>query len=101
MSDREPQRGRLIRWALTLVPAIAVWLMPRPEGITPEAGGCSRSSSPRSWARSRCRCPAAPVVLLAVTAAAATGALPVAEALRGYSIRSSGWCSRRSASRAR
>lgn len=85
MSDASPVDRRLLRWALALLPAIALWLWPRPEGITAEGWrlfaifvATILGSITRPMAGGA-------VVLLAITAAALTGALPIDQALRGYS----------------
>jgi len=77
-------RGRLLRWAITVLPAVAVWLMPRPEGITPEGWRLFAIFVATILGSITLPLPGGAVVLLAVTAAAATGALPVEQALRGY-----------------
>ncbi|MEO8503366.1 MAG: DASS family sodium-coupled anion symporter [Acidobacteriota bacterium] len=84
----ESARGvdlKLGRWALAILPAVAVWLLPIPEGITP-AGWRLLAVFIATILGSITRpMPGGAVVLLGVTAAAVTGALPVEQALRGYS----------------
>ncbi len=84
MSTSAPSSGRAVRWALTLVPAVVLWLLPRPEGIAPEGWRLFAIFIATILGSITQPLPGGAVVLLAVTAAALTGALPVEQALRGY-----------------
>src|SRR5437868_6949972 len=82
--SRRHRRATLLKWAVVLAAALLVWLLPRPEGITPQAWRLLAifvATIVGSIARP---VPGGAVVLLGVIAVTLVGALPVEQALRGY-----------------
>jgi DASS family divalent anion:Na+ symporter len=82
--QRIPSRGKLIRWAIVLLVAMAVLLVPVPDGIAPKSW-CLLAIFAATITGSIVRpVPGGAMVLLGISAVALTGVLSVDEALAGY-----------------
>ncbi len=82
---RRQRRLTLLKWVVVLAAALIVWLLPRPEGITPQSWRLLAIFTATIVGSIVRPVPGGAVVLLGVTMVALTGALPVDQALRGYS----------------
>ena len=75
---------RLLRWLVLFAVGFGVWLLPAPEGITPQAWRLLAIFVATIAGVILRPIPGGAVVLMGVAAVALTGALPVREALGGY-----------------
>ena len=82
--SRARRRVLLLKWAAVLAAALIVFLLPRPEGITPQSWRLLAIFVATIVGSIVRPIPGGAVVLLGVVALALTGALPVDQALRGY-----------------
>ena len=89
------------RWALVLSIATAVLIAGPPNGITPQSWRLLAIFLATIIASIVRPAPMGAVVFIAVCVLAITGTMTPTDALKGYADPSSGWCSRRSSSRAR
>src|SRR5438874_7120462 len=80
-----PLRGKLIRWAIILFVGIAIASTPVPAGITVQSWRLLAIFAATIVGSIVRPIPGGAMVLLGVSAIAITGALPVREALGGYS----------------
>lgn len=79
------RRNRIIKWAIVIASALAISLAPVPAGITAQSWRLLAIFVATIIGSILRPVPGGAMVLLGVTAVALFGALPVAEALRGYS----------------
>jgi DASS family divalent anion:Na+ symporter len=75
---------RLLRWLIVFAVGLIVWLLPTPEGITPQAWRLLAIFIATITGSILRPIHGGAVVLMGVTAVAVTGALPVRQALGGY-----------------
>lgn len=73
-----------VRWALVLLPALAVWLVPAPAGISASSWGLLAVFVGTIAGLIFQPLPGGAIVLLGVAIIAVTGILPIGEALKGY-----------------
>jgi DASS family divalent anion:Na+ symporter len=78
------RHANLWKWAVIFVCALAVYLLPRPVDVTPQAWRLLAIFLATIVGSILRPVPSAAVVLLGVTAIALTGALPLDQALKGY-----------------
>ena len=83
-SDQIPFKSRLIRWAIVLLAALAVLLVPVPTGITKQSWHLLAIFVATIVGSIVRPVPGGAMVLLGVAALALTGTMPVEGALRGY-----------------
>lgn len=82
--EKEHRKRVLLRWLPVVVAALAVLAIPRPAGIAAQGWQLLAIFAATIVGSIFQPVPGAAVVLLGVSAAALTGALPVGEALKGY-----------------
>ncbi len=82
--ESDDVRHRLLRWLVVFGVGLIVWLIPRPEGITPQAWRLLAIFVATIVGSIVRPIPGGAVVLMGVAALAITGALPIREALGGY-----------------
>jgi len=82
---RTSRRNRIIKWAIVIASALAISFAPVPSGITAQSWRLLAIFVATIIGSILRPVPGGAMVLLGVTAVALFGALPVAEALRGYS----------------
>jgi divalent anion:Na+ symporter, DASS family len=82
--QRIPSRGKLIRWAIVLLVAMAVLLVPVPDGIAPKSWRLLAIFAATITGSIVRPVPGGAMVLLGISAVALTGVLSVDEALAGY-----------------
>ena len=83
-SPHDQVRYKLIRWLIVLSVGFGVWLLPTPDGITPQSWRLLAIFVATITGSIVRPIPGGAIVLMGVTAVAITGALPVREALGGY-----------------
>ena len=81
---KDRQRRPLLKWSPVIFVGLAIVMIPPPAGITPQGWRLLAIFAATIVGSIFQPVPGAAVVLLGVSAAAFTGALPVAEALGGY-----------------
>ena len=83
-STKERQRRPLLKWCPVILVGLAVVMIPPPAGISPQGWRLLAIFAATIVGSIFQPVPGAAVVMLGVSAAALTGALPIAEALGGY-----------------
>ena len=83
-STKERQRRPLLKWCPVILVGLAIVMIPPPAGITPQGWRLLAIFAATIVGSIFQPVPGAAVVMLGVSAAALTGALPIAEALGGY-----------------
>ena len=83
-SGKDIQRRSFLKWGPVILAAFAVLLIPPPRGITPQGWRLLAIFAATIMGSIVRPIPGAAVVMLGVSAAALTGALPVDAALGGY-----------------
>jgi len=84
-SRKDPKSRPLLKWSPVIFVGLAIVMIPPPAGITPQGWRLLAIFAATIVGSIFQPIPGAAVVMLGVSAAAFTGALPVAEALGGYS----------------
>ena len=83
-SRKDPKSRPLLKWSPVIIVGLAIVMIPPPAGITPQGWRLLAIFAATIVGSIFQPVPGAAVVMLGVSAAAFTGALPVAEALGGY-----------------
>lgn len=83
-TDRVDWRGRLLRWAIVLIVAAGIMLIPVPEGVTPQSWRLLAIFAATITGSIVQPIPGAAIVLLGVTALPLFNVMRVNEALTGY-----------------
>ncbi|HEX2269362.1 MAG TPA: SLC13 family permease, partial [Pyrinomonadaceae bacterium] len=83
-TDRIELRGRLLRWAIVLLVAGGIMLIPVPEGVTPQSWRLLAIFAATIMGSIVQPIPGAAIVLLGVTALPLFNVMRINEALTGY-----------------